>query len=811
MSHLKPEYSRFITSITVTNPGSGYNSASPPAIVISGGGGSGAIATATVVNGVINSINVTDGGTGYTSTPTITVASPVSGTTATAVAVMSWAQLPPVEYNKKSSLGVKYDLPEFIQEDHPLFVTFLQKYFEFLDQPGNPANILLNKHYSDIQDFDDAELRKKADELARDFPQLLQIDKKTLYKNIKDIYESKGSERSIKAFFKILYNEEIQLFYPSENILVASGGVWKQDNVLKTTAGLNDYDPTQLAGLIDIVYYTTPNNFTDEDGNLRPNNVKNIIKASINKVVPVEYTVPQAYTVNINIPSTVKSIPGPGAEATASATLVGGVITEVTIVNGGVGYLASPSVVVTDSTGTGADIEVSVENGAVSGYTINNGGSGYTNPTITFNNDGIRTYITERDGVDPRAYAIRTIKSVAVVSTTSTPAGFRTGDVFNYSSGAGDIAYFKVTSVNSSGVPTEFSVISPGSGFTTRSISHSIISRTGVTANITLTTDYLFAYPGKYANNKGKLSNLAVLQDNFKFQKYSYIIKSSLPQYVWDEPFRRHIHPAGKEVFGDLVLRNEINVGQNIAIENIGMHIFEFITEDLLYATEFVAKLIEKPVTDESNVVDFITISIEPFFSDNTEEVRDYEWQDYVDIDDYVLGAYVGYGGIIFNVGKNISETAVTTDVLERVVSFNPVLTDTVAVTESIIPALSMPRSHTDSVTVIESFIAGLGFPRDFTEIQTASDNSFIGIELRPSDSTTNTETFGINIQKNLQDPIGFSSIPKARETVAIDTTWSRSVSESISAEDTGVLTLLNYIDLTYFAEDYVGEITNIT
>ena len=58
---------------TITAAGSGYSSA--PAITVSGGGGNGGSAVATVTNGQITSIALS-GGTGYTSAPTLSVADP---------------------------------------------------------------------------------------------------------------------------------------------------------------------------------------------------------------------------------------------------------------------------------------------------------------------------------------------------------------------------------------------------------------------------------------------------------------------------------------------------------------------------------------------------------------------------------------------------------------------------------------------------------------------------------------------------------------------------------------------------------------
>lgn len=62
-----------LSSITVTDPGSGYSQ--PPAVIISGGGGSGAIAEATVKNGRIDQIIIKDSGAGYSSTPTVSLRS----------------------------------------------------------------------------------------------------------------------------------------------------------------------------------------------------------------------------------------------------------------------------------------------------------------------------------------------------------------------------------------------------------------------------------------------------------------------------------------------------------------------------------------------------------------------------------------------------------------------------------------------------------------------------------------------------------------------------------------------------------------
>ena len=77
-----------VTSITITNRGSGYSLTYPPTITFSGGGGNGATGTLSVANGVVTGVNVTSAGAGYTTVPSITFTGTHSGASATATAVL---------------------------------------------------------------------------------------------------------------------------------------------------------------------------------------------------------------------------------------------------------------------------------------------------------------------------------------------------------------------------------------------------------------------------------------------------------------------------------------------------------------------------------------------------------------------------------------------------------------------------------------------------------------------------------------------------------------------------------------------------
>tara|TARA_R100001443_G_scaffold9849_1_gene19482 strand:+ start:2463 stop:6386 length:3924 start_codon:yes stop_codon:yes gene_type:complete len=79
-----------VESITITNGGSGYTS-TPSVTVSTPSGPNGEVATAfaTIEGGNVTSIDIISSGSQYTGTATITISAPDSGTTATATAVMS--------------------------------------------------------------------------------------------------------------------------------------------------------------------------------------------------------------------------------------------------------------------------------------------------------------------------------------------------------------------------------------------------------------------------------------------------------------------------------------------------------------------------------------------------------------------------------------------------------------------------------------------------------------------------------------------------------------------------------------------------
>ena len=797
MSHQVPEFFRYVSAITIDNPGSGYISI--PTITISGGGGTGATASATIFNGQIQAVNITNVGQDYTTAPDVVV-SGGGGSNADLTAVLAFAAGTPTDYEEKSALGIKYTLPEFIQNDYNKFVTFIEKYYEYMDSDGNPSNLLLNKHYNDIDDLNDAELNKRALELAENFPQILQADRKSLLKKIKNIYESKGSDRSIKAYFKLLYNEDVEVYYPSKNILRASDGIWIEETSVRATSGFNNYEVLNLNGRVaDIKYYETIGSVT----------LLRTIEITIPRVEKIAYTSPQAYEVVIELPPGVTDVPGPGSQATATATIVAGEITEINVTFGGYGYTAAPVVEIFDTgTGTGATARASVSNGEVTSILVTDGGSDYDSLTtsVTFNTESIRSFIVERGAnaseENIRAYLDRSLSSVTSGIYLGLNAGFSVGDVFavnesgddgtgyaipgyfagDYTfTGGSNNAVIRVAAIDINGVPTSWSIINPGEGFRNAQTVITITSKTGEELDITLFTKYLYSYDGKYKDDRGKLSDVNRLQDNYKYQSYSYIIKSTMSQNQWVKRFKDLMHPAGMEVFGDLIITNNINFAPFIEITSDGLNLHIFKTEESVSTVDNALISVQyfKEYTELQSASDEIT----SFTVDKS-------------ISDISTASDVGASK---SLEKVLLDSAISAELLETVVDFNRVFTDSGSANEEFTFNLSADLGN--QIVVTDDFNYSIFITHVLSDSVHLDDAEVISIDLAREfieDDVTHSEFESKNTEKELVEA------QTASESNV--KTLQKSFTETGNIADSGVITIQDYSDPTYFSEDYVGQ-----
>jgi hypothetical protein len=129
----------------------------------------------------------------------------------------------------KLSPIVSKQLPEFVRDDYPYFVSFIEAYYEYLEQ-YEKRNLL------DTRDID-----LTVDNFIQYFKSELNIFGESSYdyinnvllmRKVKQIYTSKGAEPAYKFIFSVIFGKNVDISYPWDQVLKVSDGKWKQEQSL---------------------------------------------------------------------------------------------------------------------------------------------------------------------------------------------------------------------------------------------------------------------------------------------------------------------------------------------------------------------------------------------------------------------------------------------------------------------------------------------------------------------------------------------------------------------------------------------------
>jgi len=137
-----------------------------------------------------------------------------------------------------TSLLVNKQVPEFVREDHPIFISFLEAYYEFLETEQGTQNNDLTKvskdlrKIGDVDDSIDAFQTSFLNTFANLVPKDATLDKAFLIKNILPLYLSKGNEKSFRLLFRMMFSEEAEIIFPEDQVLRASDGQYASESIL---------------------------------------------------------------------------------------------------------------------------------------------------------------------------------------------------------------------------------------------------------------------------------------------------------------------------------------------------------------------------------------------------------------------------------------------------------------------------------------------------------------------------------------------------------------------------------------------------
>jgi hypothetical protein len=170
--------------------------------------------------------------------------------------------------NNLTSLLIPSQLPEHIRDDpsYVNFVTFIQAYYEWMEQDGNVTDLSKNLlDYNNIDSSIDGFLNYFYNDFLTYFPSEIMADKVEVVKLAKELYRSKGTPASYQLLFRILYDMDVDFFYTKDAVLKASDGKWYVSKSLKLATDLNYVDSITYVGNIITVNTVTSNDISIND------------------------------------------------------------------------------------------------------------------------------------------------------------------------------------------------------------------------------------------------------------------------------------------------------------------------------------------------------------------------------------------------------------------------------------------------------------------------------------------------------------------------------------------------------------------
>lgn len=469
----------------------------------------------------------------------------------------------------KETIRVDQLLPEALREKSATLIGLLKDYYQYSNQVDNPSyEINSINNARDIDTADEVFLNKLQKEIAHAFPRTISADRLRLYKNLVQYYSLRGSAESIQLFFKIIFNDNAEIYYPREDLLIASDGVWD-------------------TGFQNLVY--TKNPLVYVRGNGTGAYGEAVVEDGVITYIPVTNGGSNYTTAGVSITSAT------GTSATARAIIGAGNITGISIDVAGSGYLTA-EVVISDSsggTGSGAEaIAIIGSGGAIDQIYITNPGSGYSHPVASI------TGTQSSGGTAADLSATTNYRKIVSVEVTNGGKGYVSASASI--TGNGSSATLGTPTIKD-GVITSVTVKDEGQNYTVASAEvfndeNAIVPSGGLTPaiirpKVTVATPGLTVDPedvgkiqsyqvvsggegygakgvfvgytqGRYTDNRGFTSDLIRLQDSYFWQKYSYVVRTGNNIDSWKYVFDKLVHPAGFIYFGEILVLIELLAGR---------------------------------------------------------------------------------------------------------------------------------------------------------------------------------------------------------------------------------------------------------
>lgn len=490
----------------------------------------------------------------------------------------------------KASAVVSKQLPEFVREDYPTFVSFVEAYYEYLQDQG--------VDFSNIRDIDktlEDFISQFKKELAHNVPPEI-ADERFILQRIKDYYLSKGSEASYNLFFGLLFGKNVDIIYPGKQLLKASDGVWNQETSVFVRIIFGD--PDSIIGReVDI-----------QSGNLIFRVLidrKQELSRELDKVASIDPTL-QVYEYFLN-----RSFFGdikPGDSIRFGDNFLAVILpttSSVIISQPGKNFRIGQVFEISSGAGTSILLKVTAltPDGGIKYADIIKFGIGY--------NSNFSSSLLAETSIGARAVSSAQVIG-ALTSQSETPDPEDPANTI-FSSGIGDriLGFDEVGYINSADyVDSEFvDGAYAGSLITQFSLSfRNAQTAAEDPAIISVNTGSLAKYPGFFENNNGFLSDSIFIQDSKYYQAFSYVTRINERLNSYKSALKTMLHPSGLELFGEYNITTTYNLGEQLVsvASSLGIRI----DDTLLAQLESVAKQSIKTLSTSQGSDDLLAYNI---------------------------------------------------------------------------------------------------------------------------------------------------------------------------------------------------------
>ena len=240
---------------------------------------------------------------------------------------------------------------------------------------ANPVqNIQQLLDYADVDKSISGFLTRFRNSFLTSVPESLHADinKRQLIKNIKSLYQAKGTKRASEIFFKLLFNEKAEIRYPKDEMLRVSDGKWDTRKIIRCLA-LGTSDASNLVGQ----KITQANDPVSATVNEATAIVEDVFKFLIGGVEVTELVVGDTSVSGTFVAgSTITGTDNTDDDVLISLT-ISSIIDQKTITNDGALYNEDDTVEITAG-GSGASVKIgTIGPGAMDEVLVDTGGSGY--------------------------------------------------------------------------------------------------------------------------------------------------------------------------------------------------------------------------------------------------------------------------------------------------------------------------------------------------------------------------------------------------------------------------------------------------